>query len=40
MSEYVFPYWDDMDYWENRRKKDNKNRKTVEDDSLGKTVED
>lgn len=27
---YTFPFWDDLDYWQERSRKD-KNRKTIED---------
>jgi hypothetical protein len=37
MSDYVFPYWDDCDYWHDRHKKNNK---TIDDDDLPNTVED
>ena len=37
MSDYVFPYWDDMDYW---IKNGEKTKKSLDDDSPEKQVED
>jgi hypothetical protein len=37
MSEYIYPYWDDLDYWGEKPKK---NKTLIDDDDLPSTVED
>lgn len=37
MSDYIFPYWDGLEYWNKKTEKDNK---TLDDDDIQGTTED